>query len=61
MIATLAFLAALQTPADTALANFVTRARAGTEALRNPEAARLAGYHPVGPDFPGMGRHTRCS
>ncbi len=57
MIATLAFLAALQTPADTALANFVTRARAGTEALRNPEAARLAGYHPVGPDFPGMGRH----
>src|SRR6266704_6069639 len=57
MIPTLAFLAALQTPADTALANFVTRARAGTEALRNPEVARLAGYHPVGPDFPGMGRH----
>ena len=57
MILTLALLAALQAPADTALANFVTRARAGTEALRDPEAARLAGYHPVGPDFPGMGRH----
>jgi len=36
---------------------FVARARAGTEAFRNPEAARMAGYHPVGPDFPGMGRH----
>jgi len=57
MIVTLALLAALQAPADTALANFVARARAGTVALRSPEAARLAGYHPVGPDFPGMGRH----
>lgn len=57
MILALAFLAALQAPADTALADFVTRARAGTADLRNPEAARLAGYHPVGPDFPGMGRH----
>ncbi|HEY3220573.1 MAG TPA: hypothetical protein VGJ80_07575 [Gemmatimonadales bacterium] len=47
----------LQVQADTALASFVTRARAGTEAFRNPEGARLAGYHPVGPDFPGMGRH----
>ena len=36
---------------------FIARARAGTEAFRNPEAARMAGYHPVGPDFPGMGRH----
>lgn len=46
-----------QGPADTALANFVARARAGTEAFRHPEAARAAGYRPVGPDFPGMGRH----
>ena len=38
-------------------ADFVARARAGTEAFRNPETARVAGYHPVGPDFPGMGRH----
>ncbi len=53
----LALLALLQTPTDSALADFVARARAGTEALRDPEAARLAGYHPVGPDFPGMGRH----
>src|SRR5881409_88482 len=57
MIVTLALLAALQAPADSALADFVARARAGTEALRDPQAARLAGYHPVGPDFPGMGRH----
>lgn len=57
MILALAFLATIQAPGDTALAAFVARARAGTEALRNPEAARLAGYHPVGPDFPGMGRH----
>jgi len=57
MILILAVLAALQSPGDTALASFVARARAGTEALRSPDAARLAGYHPVGPDFPGMGRH----
>ncbi len=57
MILALALLATIQAPSDTALAAFVARARAGTEALRNPEAARLAGYHPVGPDFPGMGRH----
>jgi len=57
MILILAVLAALQSPGDTALASFVARARAGTEALRHPDAARLAGYHPVGPDFPGMGRH----
>jgi len=45
-------------PGDSAaLASFVARARAGTEALRSPEAARAAGYRPVGPDFPGMGRH----
>lgn len=46
-----------QAPSDSALARFLTRARAGTEALRDPEAARAAGYRPVGPDFPGMGRH----
>jgi len=57
MILVLAFLATIQTPGDTALAAFVARARAGTEALRSPDGARLAGYHPVGPDFPGMGRH----
>src|SRR5207247_2618635 len=57
MILILAVLSTLQAPADTALASFVARARAGTEALRHPDAARLAGYHPVGPDFPGMGRH----
>ncbi len=57
MILLLAVLSTLQAPADTALASFVSRARAGTEALRHPDAARLAGYHPVGPDFPGMGRH----
>ena len=53
----LVLLATVQAPGDTALAVFVARARAGTESLRSPEAARLAGYHPIGPDFPGMGRH----
>ena len=57
MILLLAALAILQAPGDTALASLVARARAGTEALRHPDGARLAGYHPVGPDFPGMGRH----
>src|SRR5437773_8658620 len=57
MILLLAVLSTFQAPADTALASFVARARAGTEALRHPDAARLAGYHPVGPDFPGMGQH----
>jgi hypothetical protein len=57
MILILALLVTIQAPGDSALAAFVARARAGTEALRSPEAARLAGYHPVGPDFPGMGRH----
>lgn len=46
-----------QAPVESALAAFVARARAGTVALRDPEAARAAGYRPVGPDFPGMGRH----
>jgi hypothetical protein len=57
MILLLALLATIQAPGDTTLAAFVARARAGTETLRSPDAARLAGYHPVGPDFPGMGRH----
>jgi len=43
--------ASAQTP------EFIARARAGTAALRDPEAARAAGYRPVGPDFPGMGQH----
>ena len=42
MILILAVLAALQSPGDTVLASFVARARAGTDALRHPDAARLA-------------------
>ena len=38
-------------------ADFLERARAATQALRDPEAARAAGYRAVGPDFPGMGQH----
>ena len=56
MTLALALFLALQAP-DSALNAFVARARAGTESFRHPDAARLAGYHPVGPDFPGMGRH----
>ena len=41
----------------TPLGEFAARARASTERYRDPEAARAAGYRPVGPDFPGMGRH----
>jgi hypothetical protein len=52
-----ALLAVALSQGDTAVAGFIARARAGTEALRSPEAARAAGYRPVGPDFPGMGRH----
>lgn len=44
-------------PGDSALATFVARARTGTEPFRDPERARAVGYRPVGPDFPGMGRH----
>jgi hypothetical protein len=46
-----------QTAGDTSVADFIARARSGTAAFRNPEAARTAGYRAVGPDFPGMGRH----
>ena len=38
-------------------AEFIAGARAGTAAYRDPQVARAAGYRPVGPDFPGMGRH----
>jgi hypothetical protein len=41
----------------TALDDFLTQARLGTARYREPDSARLAGYRPVGPDFPGMGRH----
>ena len=37
--------------------DFVAAARTGTAAYRDAETARAAGYRPVGPDFPGMGRH----
>jgi hypothetical protein len=37
--------------------DFVAQARAGTARYRDVEVARAAGYRPVGPDFPGMGRH----
>ena len=36
---------------------FIAEARAGTAAYRDAQVARAAGYRPVGPDFPGMGRH----
>lgn len=38
-------------------ADFVAAARTGSAAYRDVEVARAAGYRPVGPDFPGMGRH----
>ena len=38
-------------------ADFIARARAGTAGYRDVEVARAAGFRPVGPDFPGMGRH----
>lgn len=54
MIAPLTLVLALQaTPLDA----FLAQARAGTARFRNPDSARAAGYRPVGPDFPGMGRH----
>ena len=37
--------------------DFVAAARTGTAAYRDAQIARAAGYRPVGPDFPGMGRH----
>jgi hypothetical protein len=41
----------------TALDDLLAQARLGTARYREPDSARLAGYRPVGPDFPGMGRH----
>ncbi len=38
-------------------ADFIAQARAGTARYRDPQVAQAAGYRPVGPDFPGMGRH----
>jgi hypothetical protein len=38
-------------------AEFIAGARAGTAGYRDVQVARAAGYRPVGPDFPGMGRH----
>lgn len=43
--------------AASGLAEFTARARTGTERFRDAEVARAVGYRPVGPDFPGMGRH----
>lgn len=37
--------------------DFIAAARTGTAPYRDVEVARAAGYRPVGPDFPGMGRH----
>jgi len=37
--------------------DFIARAKAGTERFRDADSARAAGYRPIGPDFPGMGRH----
>jgi len=42
---------------DPGLADFVARARAGSERFQDADVARAAGYRPVGPDFPSMGRH----
>jgi hypothetical protein len=52
--AALLLLAAVQ---GASLADFIARARAGTERYRDPRVARAAGYRPIGPDFPGMGQH----
>ena len=51
------FLVAAATQSAGQSAGFVAQARAGTARYREVEAARAAGYRPVGPDFPGMGRH----
>lgn len=46
-----------QDTSGTAVAEFVAAARAGTAQYQDPDVARVAGYRPVGPDFPSMGRH----
>jgi hypothetical protein len=50
-------LVALATGAAGQSADFIARARVGTAGYRDAQVARAAGYRPVGPDFPGMGRH----
>lgn len=50
----LALVLALQT---SPLEDFLAQARLGTARYRNPDSAKAAGFRPVGPDFPGMGRH----
>lgn len=40
-----------------ALEDFLAQARLGTARYHEADSARAAGYRPVGPDFPGMGRH----
>lgn len=37
--------------------DFLATARTGTAPYRDVQVAQAAGYRPVGPDFPGMGRH----
>jgi len=54
ILAPLLLLTALQ---GTALDDFLAAARRGTARFQTPDSARAAGYRPVGPDFPGMGRH----
>lgn len=48
---------ATQAASEAAVAEFVAAARAGTAHYQDPNVARAAGYRPVGPDFPSMGRH----
>ena len=56
ILAPLLLVTALQSPGG-ALDDFLAAARRGTARYRTPDSARAAGYRPVGPDFPGMGRH----
>jgi hypothetical protein len=42
---------------DSLAALFIAQARAGASHLRDPRAALAAGYRPVGPEVPAMGRH----
>jgi len=41
----------------TTLDDFLAQARLGTARYQDADSARAAGYRPIGPDFPGMGRH----
>lgn len=44
-------------PGGAGAADFVAQAREAAERFAHAEEARLAGYRPLGPDFPGMGDH----